>query len=281
MPQWVLDHVVIVGLVTAVLVSVLVVAVLKYFQPPRNPAFAGPIVSIILTVSFGFGLHYLLTLEGRFWTLRQQHLERLRPVLATEANTSKWLAEQLRNRGYVMDLTAQPEAIRAGEQSTWAPNVMTGHLREHFGEYYEKREALRAELNLQDEQFRDALLLVENQVRSFDPGRSWKRWISLAVLEKCMDKGPGLTLVVSGDYFSYRTPGGGSGGGSGKPSREQLSAVRAFQAFKPSAELLPRCRTLRQRAESLESRFKELYREALTLTEETSLKGSCYFLKLD
>jgi len=288
---FILNHLLLVTFALIVIAIAIAIGVYQHFHrvypdQTTRPAVASAIVGIVVTVLFSVLLNNLFASkrdrDSRLWTLTQRHIERLSPLLVADSKTFVSIADQLRRRGFFMDLTGKPDQIQAGQKSTWWPDVMSEHLAVHFPDYYKSREALRAELNAHDEEFRKSLLLVEDRITSYDPRGTWKRWISLSVLEKCLGKGPGMTLTVTGTNFSYTTPGGGSGSGSGhQPPRELISGVRAFQAFEPSTELISACERLRQRSDYLESKLRELAQSSLVLAEQTNLHGPCSFVALD
>src|SRR2546425_178418 len=105
--------------------------------------------------------------------------------------------------------------------------------------------------------------------------------VSVAVLDKCMGHGSGLRLIVNEGGFNYIAHGGGSVGGSGKPSQDIVAAFSAFKSFRPSADLLKTCATLAQHADQLATRAQQLSTEAKALAEQTTLEGSCQFVRLN
>lgn len=291
MTSWVLEHVVAVSIITILILSLGDIAVFRYIHRlhPDNPtrsALASLVVNIIPAVLISLWLNNLFALRRdlneRIWALRLQHLARLRPVLHKDAQNLEEIAKRAHFEARVTDATQQQAVIQAAATSLWEPDVMSSDLREHFPEYYQEKEKLRAEVEAQDRDFRDVFSLVEPQVRLFGCPAHRTREISLAILQKCLGRGPGVTLHISPGGFSYSSPGGAiSTSGNAKPWRDILSAVRAFRSFKPDPELLSRCEGLRQRAEAIQVKANNLSKESTLLAEQNTLKGSCPFVRIE
>lgn len=291
MTVWILDHLILISLATIAVAVLAVIGVFRYFHylyrdRSTASAVAGAVVSVIVTVLFSLWLNNLFALkrdrDGRLWALQQQHLARLQRVLHGDRDRLEAVGQQIGSTGHFTDLTADTASVQANEKAIWEYDVMGDDLCVHFREYCRKKQDLRAELRLQDEEFRDTLLAAEERIKESHYSGSRTREISLSILEKCMNNGPGMTLVVMGSSFNYRTWGGGVMGGSGMPPPPDIvSAFRAFQSFKPDRQFISRCESLRQRAVRIGLGAKELSREALVLAEQTTLNGSCEFLRVE
>ena len=286
MTGWMLDHLVILSLITIAIVFLAAIVVFRtlhriFPDKSASPTFAGTVVNIILVALCGIWLNNLFALrrdkDARIWSLRQQHLARLQPILRTDADRLDTLAKALRADRYSLNLSdLSPPGVQVREHDFWEPDPMSGDLREHFREYFSAKQRLRAAAHLQDESFWKAASSVEKQIR-LPKYPSRIREISLSILDKCMGKGPGLRLIVQEGSFNYVTKAGLTGG-SGKPGEDMIAAFSVFKSFKSDPQLLATCHALTQRADSLAAVAERLSNEARVLAEHTTLEGSCPFV---
>ena len=103
-----------------------------------------------------------------------------------------------------------------------------------------------------------------------------------------MGKGPGFTLTVRNEGYSYTTlsggggsSGGGGGGGGVDPPQDLTAAAKAYQSISPDSETIKQCETLTKGAASIAAKATELSLMANRLAERTVLTGDCEYTKLD
>ena len=248
-------------------------------------ALSGSVANIVLGVVLGVWLNNLFALrrdrEVRVWGLRQQHLARLQPILRADAERLDQLAKTMSAEGYLLNLTdTSAPGVQQREHDFWEADILSNDLREHFRSYFDAKQSLRTAVRSQDQQFWETMRSVEKNGR-LQKYPSRVREVSVAVLDKCMGHGSGLRLIVNESGFNYISHGGALGGGSGKPSQDVVAAFSAFNSFRPSADLLKTCATLAQHADQLATRTQQLSTEAKALAEQTTLEGSCQFVRLN
>lgn len=169
-------------------------------------------------------------------------------------------------------------------ESLFSPDLLTADLANHFPDYWQARQQLWKDVERQDAEFGDTVARVSTSVHLPSHAENQRVTVGRAFLEKCMGKGPGFTLEVSKDSYSYRFPGGGGGSSSGGNVRppEYLTAIlEGFQSIKLTTETMKRCETLTKGAASITTKAMELSRQAQLLAERTVLTGDCEYIKLD
>lgn len=288
MTGWVLDHLILISLLTIGVVFVAVIAVFRYFHrlyrdESNRPALAGAVVNIIFAVLFSLWLNNLFALkrdrDGRLWSLRQQHLDRLRPVLRTDAQRLRNLADRMATLGYLAAPWGNATSAQQEYESTWSHDVLAAHLVLHFREYYEARENLRLLVVLQDREYRDALAQLEHKFTSSQSQLVRKSELSLSLLERCTGKGPGMILETFGYAYNF-TSRGHATTGRGNPPAEIVATVRAFQSFVPERSLLSLCTSLSSRSDAVRLEAARLSADAALLAEQTVLQGSCEYVRV-
>src|SRR5713226_4461617 len=69
-------------------------------------------------------------------------------------------------------------------------------LRHHYGEYWRDKARRRAEVEQHEEEFHQTAMLVTKQFRLPPAAESRRTRVAWAFLEKCLERGPGMTLTV-------------------------------------------------------------------------------------
>src|SRR5437867_7514152 len=86
--------------------------------------------------------------------------------------------------------------------------------------------------------------------------------IAGAVLEKCLEKGPGMILKAGA-------------------TDDERGAFETFASFQPDADVAAHCESLKRRAASISANARKLSTEALGLAEGMTLPGECKYTKLE
>jgi hypothetical protein len=82
--------------------------------------------------------------------------------------------------------------------------------------------------------------------------------IARALLVKCQDLGPGMTLTATA-------------------SDDERAAFEAFTSFRPDATVGAHCESLKRRAAGIVSSARKLATEARALAEHATLPGECRY----
>jgi len=82
------------------------------------------------------------------------------------------------------------------------------------------------------------------------------------VLEKCLEKGPGMVLKAGA-------------------TDDDRAAFETFASFQPDADVTVRCASLSRRAAGISVEARKLSSEALGLAERTALPGECKLMSAD
>lgn len=221
---------------------------------PRNAVVAPPAGPVIATepVQEASGQRAL--------EVRQSHLRQLQPVLRTDAEKLSEIARRIRASGRVTDFS-KDRTDNAGELRSLfvSHRVLSGDLQNHYQEYAQAKERLRRTVAEQEEEFRKVIELVGTML-SLPPGAEQRRLeATRALLEKCVDKGPGKagTTVVDEDVRA------------------------AHEAFQADSDVAAHCESLKKRASGLAANAEKLSTEALALAGRTTLPGDCKYTKPD
>ena len=86
--------------------------------------------------------------------------------------------------------------------------------------------------------------------------------IAGAVLEKCLEKGPGMVLKAGA-------------------TDDDRAAFETFASFQPDADVTTPCASLSRRAAGISAGARKLSSEAQGLAERTALPGECKFTSAD
>jgi hypothetical protein len=216
--------------------------------------------------------------DNRLRALKDQHFAQLKPILRTESTRLQNVSTIIQDRGHFSGVT--PYEAESPRPSTFlSPDILSNDLANHFSDYARSKQLLVAEINEQDAEFRVALSDATNQISpalKLDP--NWKENVAVSVLEHCMDRGPGITLVPTSRGFDFESVGQ-SAPNMPKPIREQINALEGFKSFVPDESFRSHCDSLTRHAKEIISHAQELSRQAQYQSESTILKGDCGFVK--
>jgi hypothetical protein len=241
-------------------------------------AFASVTIAVLFSVIVGHVYAVKRDRDNRLRALRDQHFAQLKPILRTESTRLQNVSTIIQERGHFTGIT--PYEPESPSLSTFLyPDFLSNDLPEHFSDYDRSKQMLIAEITAQDAEFRVALSDAISQV---DPAlkldTNWKENVAVSVLEHCMDRGPGITLVPTSRGFDFESFGA-SAPNMPKPITEQLNALKGFDSFVPDESFRSHCDNLTRRAKEIISHAQELSRQAQYQSESTILKGDCGFLK--
>jgi len=281
---WALDNATLVSIV--VIIIVVIVAVILHGVLQEKWATLG--VSILITVLIGLWLNHFLAVsrerDQRRWTLRQEHLVRLRPVLRADSEKLSEVARRIHVEGHVTDTNRDKASYEAELSLLFSPDILSRDVRNHYPEYSQGKERLRKEVAEQEEEFRETIVLVAKRLSLPRVAENRRLGVVLSLLEKCLEKGPGMTLTRSSSGYAYSFRGGSASVGGSPPQPvpdDILAAFEAFKSFRPESEVTAHCENLKRRAASISENAKKLSAEALTLVERTTLSGTCEYTRLE
>jgi hypothetical protein len=275
--------------VVAVALVVSVVRIVHWVFPegPSRTPMATAFVSIIVAAIFGVALNNLFAMrrdrDTREWNMRQQHLAQLRPVLKSESDRFVSLAGEIRLQGF---LQGEHGGIRTNESeiSTYMnPDVMSFDLANHYSDYAESKNKLTASLLNHDRKFDQAVQTAQAELRIHDISWFTAQTLATSYVAHCAGRGPGLTVQIAPDgrgFFSFEMLGQ-SHGGSEQVAPDLLDVYRRYRVFRPTTALQETCQSLGKSADDIQHNAAELSKTALLLEQETALKGSCRFLKVN
>jgi hypothetical protein len=282
--EWILvDHPILTSLIVIVLtvLSAVMILVRTYRKFPGNPfmpTVATVSVNLVLVILVGVFLNYIFAAsrdrEQRRWTLRQEHLTRLRPVLQKESRALLNVAEQFRISGRLI-VSDDATEIETQKNVLFYPEVLSRDLPNHYREYSQRKEDLIVKIEPHDAEARVTSMLLHKHASRV--AERWRDQFVEALLQKCLRKGPGMVLSEGVDTSTVFFP---RQGGSG-PSLELQGVFQAFQSFQPDTEITAHCERLISAATSIESAARSLSGEALRLAESTTLSGECEYIRLD
>lgn len=275
--------------VVAVALVVSVVRIVHWVFPesPSRTPMATAFVSIIVAAIFGVALNNLFAMrrdrDSRDWNVRQQHLVQLRPVLKSESDRLASLAGEIRSQGF---LHGEHGGMRTSESelSTYMdPDVMSFDLANHYSDYAESKNKLIASLLNHDRKFDQAVRTAQEELGIHDISWFTAQTLATSYVAHCAGRGPGSTLHVAPDGrgFTFFAILSQSTGGSEQIAPDLLNAYRRYSVFRPTAALKETCQSLGKSADDIQNTAADLSKTALLLEQETTLKGSCRFLRLD
>lgn len=216
--------------------------------------------------------------DNRLRALKDQHFAQLKPILRTESTRLQNVSTIIQDRGHFSGITPyEPES--PNPSMFLYPDLLSNDLAEHFSDYARSKQLLVAEINKQDTEFRVALSDATSQINpalKLDP--NWKENVAVSLLERCMGRGPGITLVLTSRGFDFESFGQ-SAPNMLKPITEQINALEGFRSFVPNESFRSHCDSLTRNAKEIMSHAQELSRRAQYQAESTILKGDCEFLK--
>jgi hypothetical protein len=190
---------------------------------------------------------------------RRAHLRQLQPVLRAEAEKISEVARRMLADGRVTDLNKDRSEIATELRAMFTPNrALSEDLQNHYPDYSRARDRLRRSVAEQEEEFHRTVLLVMTKLSPAAGADSRRREIAGAVLEKCLEKGPGMVLKAGA-------------------TDDDRAVFEAFSSFQPDADVTARCASLSRRASAISAGARKLSSEAQGLAERTSLPGECKF----
>ena len=221
--------------------------------------------------------------QARTTDVRQAHLRQLQPVLRTDAERLSQVARRMRAEGRVTDLRKE-RADNAAELRLLftSHRALSGDLQNHYQEYSQAKERLRKSVAEQEEEFHQTASLVMTKLSLSPVAEPRRSEITWAVLEKCLDKGPGMTLTTRPDGYQYTVRGRSqrySGGAT--VAEDEGAAFAAFTSFAPEADVVAHCDSLKRRAAGIGATAEKLSADALGLAEQTTLPGDCKYTRPD
>lgn len=254
--------------------------------PSRTPM-AMAFVSIVVAAIFGVALNNLFAIrrdhDSREWNMRQQHLAQLRPVLKSESDRLTSLATEIQQSGF---LHGEHSGIRTSESEMSMylnPDVMSFDLANHYGDYFESKNKLSADLLSHDRKFVEMVSTAQKELGIHDISWFTAQTLATSYVAHCAGRGPGLTVQIApdGKGFTSFSILGQSTGGSELIAPDLLNAYRRYRVFRPSAALQEACQSLVKSADDIQKKAADLSKMALLLEQETALRGSCRFLRSD
>ncbi len=219
--------------------------------------------------------------EQRLAEVRQAHLRQLQPVLRTDAEKLSEIGRRIRAEGRVTDIHKDRSDNAVELKSLFVSDrVLSGDLQNHYAEYSRAKERLRRNVSDQEEEFRKATFLVMGRL-SLPPGAEHRRQeVAWSLLEKCLEKGPGMTLTMRPGGYQYTARGRSRGyDGTTVVAEDERAAFEAFTSFLPDADVAAHCESLKKRAAGISANAKKLSTDAIGLAQGTTLPGECTYTK--
>ena len=217
--------------------------------------------------------------EQRFAEIRQAHLRQLQPVLRTDAEKLSEIGRRIRAEGRVTDVHKDRSDNAVELKSLFVSDrVLSGDLQNHYAEYSRAKERLRRNVSDHEEEFRKATFLVMGRL-SLPPGAEHRRQeVAWSLLEKCLEKGPGMTLTMRPDGYQYTARGRSRGyEGTTVVAEDERAAFEAFTSFLPDVDVAAHCESLKKRAAGISENAKKLSTDAIGLVQGTTLPGECKY----
>jgi hypothetical protein len=194
---------------------------------------------------------------------RRAHLRQLQPVLRAEAEKLSEVARRTLADGRVTDPGKDRSEIATELRAMFTPNrALSEDLQNHYPDYSRARDRLRRSVTEQEDEFHRTVLLVMTKLSPTGGAESRRREIAGAVLERCLEKGPGIALKAGA-------------------TDDERAVFEAFSSFQPDADVTSRCASLGRRAAAIAAGARKLSGEAQGLAERTSLPGECKLMSAD
>lgn len=289
-PIWFLDHF---FLVTLLIIAVAIGAVFVIYQyslrvSEQHPAktqlaaFGVQLTTVVLITFFLNNLYGAVRdREQRQWDLRQNHLVKLQTVLRVDSEKLTSVSRQARNVGRITGFSNGLATDMAELELYFSPDLLTPDLANHYQEYWQEKQELLKDVQRQDGEFGDTVGRVSKSLQLPSYAESRRTELGQNYLQKCLGKGPGFTLTVRDEGYSYTTLGGGGSNSGGHPPQDLTGAAKAFQSISPDSETIKHCEALMKGATSIAAKATELALMANRLAERTVLAGNCEYTKLD
>src|SRR5215467_7369034 len=214
---------------------------------------------------------------------RQTHLRQLQPVLRTDAERLSQVAKRMRAEGRVTDVRKdRPDNVGELRALFTSHRSLSADLQNHYQEYARAKELLRRSVAEQEDEFRETASLVMSRLSPAPAAEPRKSEIAWAILEKCLNKGPGMTLTTRADGYQYTVRGRTQRYGDGAMvAEDEGAAFAAFTSFAPEADMVAHCDSLKRRAAAIVATAEKLSADAAGLAEQTTLSGECKYTKSD
>jgi hypothetical protein len=212
---------------------------------------------------------------------RQAHLRQLQPVLRTDAERLSQVARRVRAQGRVTEAgkDRSDNAVELRALFT-SHRVLSADLPNHYQEYADAKERLRKSVAEQEEELQRTAELVMTKLSLPPVAEPRRTEIAWAVLEKCLDKGPGMTLTTRPDGYQYTVRGRSRRyGGGASVAEDEGAAYAAFTSYAPESDVVARCDGLKKRAAGIVGTAEKLSASALGLADQATLPGECKYTK--
>ena len=214
--------------------------------------------------------------------VRQVHLRELQPVLRTDAERLSQVARRTRAEGGVTDVRKERSDNAAELRSLFSPHrVLSGDLQNHYQDYSQAKERLRRSVAEQEEELQQTAALVMAKLALAPAGEPRRTEIAWAVIEKCLDRGPGMTLTTRADGYQYTVRGRTQRRSGATVAEDEGAAFAAFTSFAPESDVVGHCDSLKRRAAGIVATAEKLSADARVLAEQTTLPGECKYTKTD
>jgi hypothetical protein len=210
---------------------------------------------------------------------RQTHLRQLQPVLRTDAERLSQVARRVRAQGRVTDAGKDRSDNAAELRALFTSHrVLSGDLPNHYREYSDAKERLRKSVAEQEDELQQTAELVMTKLSLLPVAEPRRSEIAWAVLERCLDKGPGMTLTTRPDGYQYTVRGRTwRYGGGASVAEDEGAAYAAFTSFAPESDVTARCDSLKKRAAGIVGSAEKLSAGALGLADQPTLPGECKY----
>ena len=215
--------------------------------------------------------------------LRDQHFAQLKPVLRAESSNLHELAVAIGSRAHISAVVHSEPAGHDAQAMLW-PDGLSKDLSRHFPEYESAKQKLLSDINIQDQEFRDAVVLAKKSIQpNADLSDYSRELVARSVVDQCTGVGTGMKLTITPDGFQFAELGGTSSNTGPKsnpprPSPDIVARFRAFQSLKPDSLLETHCQTLKNRADVLRNKAEELSTDARAFAQGAILNGTCDFI---
>ena len=211
--------------------------------------------------------------DGSASDVRQAHLKQLQPVLRGDAERLSQIARRARTEG----------RVNAGDiRALFTARTLSVDLPNHYPDYSQAKERLRKNAADQEDEISQTSSIVAAKL-SLSPAAEQRRAeVTSALLERCLDKGPGMTLTTRPDGYQYTVRGRTKRyGGGAAVAEDEGAAFAAFTSFAPEPDVVAHCDSLKKRAAGIVAAAEKLAADAQALSEQPTLSGDCKFTKAE
>jgi hypothetical protein len=221
--------------------------------------------------------------QARAPEARLAHLRQLQPVLRTDAERLAQVARRVRAEARVTDARKDRSENAVELRSIFtAHRVLSADLANHYQDYSQAKERLRKSVADQEDEYSQTASMVASQL-SLPPAAEQRRpEVTWAILERCLGKGPGMTLTTRPDGYQYTVRGRTQRyGGGASVAEDEGAAFAAFTSFAAEPQVTAHCDSMKKRAAAIVLTADKLASDALALAEQTTLPGDCKYTKPD